>query len=69
VVFAGPWTTIATAVRGAAFTGPGLISEISPPLMPLLNGSYSTATATVEVQDTISTSAAPRRFMRLCVNR
>jgi predicted secreted protein len=52
---AGPWTTLATSANGAAFTGPGFVSETNA------DGGLKS----VEIRDTVNMSAAPHRFMRI----
>jgi hypothetical protein len=53
----GPWTTVATSVNGAPFSGAGFVSETST------NG----ALIAVEVRDTVNLSSTTRRFMRAVV--
>lgn len=70
---AGPWVTVATSAAGAAFTGPGLVSEnaslYSYTWSPLGFMQGVLVANQVVVQDPASTADAPRRFMRLKVSR
>ena len=65
---AGPWTTVAGAAGTAAFSGPGLVSEITPIIFQI-PGNYPTATSQVQIRDPVTTSQAARRYMRLKVTR
>jgi uncharacterized repeat protein (TIGR03803 family) len=56
---APPWTTLATSVQGAAFSGIGYVSGETP----------GSSLKSVLVRDTATTLSAPRRFMRLRVTR
>ncbi len=66
---AGPWTTLASSVGGAATIGPGFVGEtyhgggIGTILVP------GGPPMDVEVMDTVSMQEAPSRFMRLRVTR
>lgn len=53
----GPWTAVASSINGAAMTGAGFVSETD------LAGGLKQ----VEVRDTVSSSAADRRFLRIAV--
>lgn len=48
------WTTVAQSFGGATLTGPGVVSDDG-----------SSGTHTVEVRDTVSSTAGQRRFLRL----
>ena len=54
-----PWTTLATSVHGAAFSGSGCVSGETAGSGP----------KSVLVRDTATTLSAPRRFMRLRATR
>ncbi|HEY2341771.1 MAG TPA: hypothetical protein VGH90_02020, partial [Chthoniobacteraceae bacterium] len=54
---AGPWTPVASSVAGAPTSGPGFVAET-----PGVGGQVN-----VEVRDTVSTSAADKRFLCLRV--
>ena len=54
---AGPWTTVAMSVLGAAMTGEGVVSEID-----LADGLKQ-----VEVRDTISTTGSRQRFLKIVI--
>ena len=56
---AGPWTTIASSVRGAQTTGPGYVK----------GDSETPGIKTVEVRDTVNFQDAPQRFLRFRVTR
>ena len=65
---AGPWTTITTIPPGGSPSGPGFLDE---QILATISGFGATPTITsdiVYVRDTVSLSAAPRRFMRLSVH-
>jgi hypothetical protein len=52
---AGPWTTIASSVNGAPFSGSGYFAgEVA-----------GSAVRTVEIRDTVNIADAPQRFIRL----
>lgn len=53
----GPWTTVASSVNGAATTGAGLVNEAD------LSGGMKQ----VEVRDSVPSTAAARRFLRIVV--
>ncbi len=55
----GPWTTVATSVNGAPFTGPGFVHEEVE----------NSGVLTVEISDTVTVSEAPQRFLRVEVTR
>jgi len=53
----GPWTTVASSVNGAVFTGNGFVSETDA----------GSGLNTVQVRDVVNTTGASRRFMRVLV--
>ena len=55
----GPWTTIASSVRGAPFAGPGYFG----------GDGATPGVKSVEVRDTINITDAPRRYLRVRVRR
>ena len=56
---AANWTTVATSLQGATFTGPGLVSQTTNP----------DGTITIEARDPIPLSDASRRYLHLRVAR
>jgi hypothetical protein len=54
---AGPWTTIATSMLGAPFTGPGYFG----------GDSATPGVKSVEIRDTVNVTDAPQRFLRVRV--
>lgn len=65
---AGPWTTTATLPPGGTGTGPGFIAE---DVITITNfsGPPIIVSDLVHARDTVSLTAAPRRFLRLKVRR
>jgi hypothetical protein len=55
----GPWTTLASSVGGAPFSGPGYVSGDAATLGIKL----------VEIKDTASQPNATRRFLRIRIAR
>ena len=53
----GPWTTVASSVGGAIFSGPGFVSETA------VGGGLNT----VEVRDIVNIADAPHRYMHIKV--
>lgn len=67
---AGPWTVVASILPGnLQCTGPGLVSENIMRVGSPLGGYQAVVGDTVTVRDTIGTSDATRRFLRLSVHR
>ncbi len=55
----GPWTTIASSVRGAPTTGPGYVNGDGP----------APGSKTVEVRDVVNFQEAAQRFLRFRITR